>query len=372
MMREMKFFLLLCLALGSRSAKEKSCCKKKQVGEVDYVLLKDDPTLTQAYGCKNGCVYTTVQDPDLMFCFRTGILPVECLDGGFHWSYSDAEGTGPEFWGTEFEGCNGRSQSPIDIPAPDNPKPEGIPLVMTNYGKVRIESLSNDEEHYLTGKKRLTNGTFKNNGHTAQLDVVATLPGDVGVLTGGPLEGEYQILQLHFHWGSNDSLGSEHTLQGESFPIELHIVHVKKGVADPLNTPRGLAVTGFFFQIDSEDNAALAPLVDELAQITEAKSKIGMLNSSFKISDLVAGVAPVEGASATIYSTYDGSLTTPGCNEVVHWINFLTPINISASQLAKFRTLDDVYGDEIVDNFRPPQPLNGRTVEFYGAACNNC
>ena len=96
--------------------------------------------------------------------------------------------------------------------------------------------------------------------------MVATLPDDVGVLTGGPLEGEYKILQLHFHWGSNDSLGSEHTLQGERsdwylppsgekcqiifrFPIELHIVHVKKGVADPLNTPRGLAVTGFFFQI---------------------------------------------------------------------------------------------------------------------------
>ena len=61
-----------------------------------------------------------------------------------------------------------------------------------------------------------------------------------------------------------------------------------------------------------------------------------MENSAFKVSDLVAGVAPVGGA-ATTYSTYDGSLTTPGCNEVVHWINFLTPLNISASQLAMFR-----------------------------------
>ena len=34
------------------------------------------------------------------------------------------------------------------------------------------------------------------------------------------------------------------------FPIELHIVHVKKGANDPLHTARGLAVTGFFFQID--------------------------------------------------------------------------------------------------------------------------
>merc|ERR1719412_309905 len=239
---------------------------------------------------------------------------------------------------------------------------------MTNYDQGRIERLENTVENYPDGKERLTNGTFQNNGHTAQLDVVATLPDDVGVLSGGPLDGEYKILQLHFHWGSNDSLGSEHTLQGESFPIELHIVHAKKGVANPLNTTRGLAVTGFFFQIDAADNAALTPLVTELAAITASDSSIAMLNSNFKISDLVSGVAPVGGAPATTYSTYDGSLTTPGCNEVVHWINFLTPIKISASQLAMFRTLDDKHGNEIVDNFRPPQPLNGRPVDFFGAA----
>ena len=96
---------------------------------------------------------------------------------------------------------------------------------------MRIKILSNSAEHYETGEKRLTEGTFKNNGHTAvstdneishspslpaqQLDVVTTLPEDVGLLTGGPLEGEYKILQLHFHWGATDSLGSEHTLAGE-------------------------------------------------------------------------------------------------------------------------------------------------------------
>ena len=91
------------------------------------------------------------------------------------------------------------------------------------------------------------------------------------------------------------------------------------------------------FYFKSEDNAALTPLVSELAKITAPNSKVAMENSPFKISDLVGGVAPVDGLPATIYSTYDGSLTTPGCNEVVHWINFLTPIKISASQLAMFR-----------------------------------
>jgi len=365
------FLCLLLLAACALSAtpSEGSCCTKKKVGEVEYKLLKDDPSLTASYGCKGGCIYVIPEDPEPqpMWCFKPGSLQVKCLDAK-PWSYSN--GTGPSFWGDAYEGCNGKSQSPIDIPSPPaSPTPEVTPLVMAKYDKVRIASLANKEEtNEVLKDSRLSNGTLKNNGHTAQLDVIKGLPDDVGVLSGGPLEGEYKILQLHFHWGSNASLGSEHTLDGKRFPIELHIVHTKKGVKDPLNTPRGLAVTGFFFEIDSETNDALTPLVEELVNIGDYSSKVAMENSAFKVSDLLFGVAPVGVAAATTYSTYDGSLTTPGCNEVVHWINFLTPLKISASQLARFRTLDDKHGNEISDNFRPPQPLNGRVVEFYGAA----
>ena len=28
----------------------------------------------------------------------------------------------------------------------------------------------------------------------------------------------------------------------------------------------------------------------------------------------------------------------------------------------------DAQGNDIVDNYRPPQPLNGRPIEFYGAS----
>ena len=103
----------------------------------------------------------------------------------------------------------------------------------------------------------------------------------------------------------------------------------------------------------------------ELAEIRDPKSQIAMENSDFKISDLVSGVAPVGGAPTTTYSTYDGSLTTPGCNEVVEWINFLTPLKISRAQLQQLRMLDDDKMKDIVDNFRPPQPLNGRPVRFW-------
>ena len=80
------------------------------------------------------------------------------------------------------------------------------------------------------------------------------MPGTgVGVLSGGPLAEDYQILQLHFHWGKTDDKGSEHTYDGAAFPLEMHIVHVKSSlytdVDTALSTTDGLAVTGFVFTI---------------------------------------------------------------------------------------------------------------------------
>ena len=53
---------------------------------------------------------------------------------------------------------------------------------------------------------------------------------------------------------------------------------------------------------------------------------------------------------------------------MVKWINFETPLEISSDQLAQFRTLMDGNGKMIYDNFRSPQPLNGRTVGHYTVA----
>merc|ERR1711888_344498 len=107
------------------------------------------------------------------------------------------------------------------------------------------------------------------------------------------------------------------------------------------------------------DNAAIEPLVDVLKNVENPDDKFDMKGSAFMITDLISDVKD------TTFSTYSGSLTTPGCMEIVNWINFLKPIPISSAQLAKFRMLKDAKDNDVVDNFRPPQPLNNRTVSFY-------
>ena len=117
------------------------------------------------------------------------------------------------------------------------------------------------------------------------------------------------------------------------------------------------------FEIDAADNAALTPLTDALKHVVASDSSVAFENSAFKIDQLIRDVTPIGGSNK--YSHYEGSLTTPTCNEVVMWINFLQPLKISRDQLKAFRMLDDDKMKDIVDNFRPPQPLNGRTVNFW-------
>merc|ERR1719273_741146 len=59
---------------------------------------------------------------------------------------------------------------------------------------------------------------------------------------------------------------------------------------------------------------------------------------------------------------YFGSLTTPPCYESVTWLLLHEAMNISESQMAMFKTLLDENNNPIIDNRRPVQPLNGRTV----------
>jgi len=40
-------------------------------------------------------------------------------------------------------------------------------------------------------------------------------------LAGGPVTGVYRLKQFHFHWGSSDDKGSEHTIAGTKFPCEV-------------------------------------------------------------------------------------------------------------------------------------------------------
>jgi len=64
------------------------------------------------------------------------------------------------------------------------------------------------------------NGKIVNTGHSAVFTVSNTTRRAVNV-TGGPLSYLYQLHELHIHYGTQDHIGSEHTINGRAFPAEV-------------------------------------------------------------------------------------------------------------------------------------------------------
>lgn len=217
-----------------------------------------------------------------------------------HWGYDGEEG--PARWGglsTEWATCGtGEQQSPIDVP--DVAPATGDDLAFA-YASTPVEIL--------------------NNGHTVQVNY-----GPGSTLTVG--DHDFDLLQFHFH------AHSEHTVQGESWPMEMHLVHA--------DADGNLAVVGVLIG-EGEENAALAPIFDNLP---------GAEAPATAIDGATVDASAALPADHTAWR-YDGSLTTPPCSEGVSWMVLSTPITASAAQISAFTSIFD-------HNYRPVQPANGR------------
>ena len=89
------------------------------------------------------------------------------------------------------------------------------------------------------------------------------------MLFDGGLNSVYKMAQFHFHWGSATSLGSEHLIDGERHFAEVHFVHYKYkygGLVESLDHGDGLAVLGFFIDVDeqTQEDGPLDHLIDDL------------------------------------------------------------------------------------------------------------
>ena len=217
------------------------------------------------------------------------------------WSYQ-GDG-GPEHWGDltpEFLQCKkGVQQSPINI---------------VTQGVERSSASLKTAYH-------ASRGQVVNNGHTIQLNLA-----DAGEVVAP--EGRYKLLQLHFH------TPSEETLDGQAFPLGMHLVHQ--------NAAGQLGVLALLIK-EGKPNPALQTI-------------FARLPSNPDQSYLVAGFDPTHLLPSSLtHFSFQGSLTTPPCNEGVAWRVIQTPIEMSGEQIKAFRQQFEM-------NARPVQDLNDRKV----------
>ena len=221
-----------------------------------------------------------------------------------HWAYEGAEG--PEHWAElsdKYSLCrDGKNQSPIDL----------VSDFQVDLPELRFE--------YHGTPLRETN-----NGHTIMLTVA---PGNF--LEIPEKQWRYQLQQGHFH------SPSEHTVNGESFPMEIHLVHQgDDGI---------LAVVGIMVEEGEED-----PMLNRIWSFMP--EQVGETKES-PLSVFEAGVLP----PTRNYFTYDGSLTTPPCTEGIQWFVLRNPLTASPEQIARFK---ERVGPS---TNRPTQPHNARMI----------
>jgi len=262
------------------------------------------------------------------------------VSGGHGWNYNLEDHSGPSHWSSIYPSCSGVKQSPVDLKG--GRAVHLPPLVLQHY----------DE---LPGKADL-----RNNGHTAKLSTKPTGSQLTPTMSGGGLQHKYKFSQVHFHWGAENGKGSEHQVEGVSYPMEMHLVHFKASlptIMDALEegAADSLAVLGIFFEVSETPNKGLADLVTSFKEVSKAGNET--TTTLFPISNFWSDVGDL-----TSFYRYEGSLTTPSCNEIVQWTVLRNPVKISQDQLDMFRSLKDKDSESLVDNFRPVQAIGEREI----------
>lgn len=206
----------------------------------------------------------------------------------------------------EWHAVHDAFQSPIDIRTADAiTADEGEPdALQPRYGAAKA--------------------TVVDTGHALQVNV----DGGDALIRGR----HFTLRQFHFH------AHSEHTIDGKSYPAEVHLVHVAKDGR--------VAVIGVMVA-----SGVANPVLDVVLQA----ARKGEAHAAGFI--LPANFLPSTGA----YYHYLGSLTTPPLTENVEWYVLKQPITASPEQLDALRSF-------YADNFRERQPLDGRVVTQFDPA----
>uniref|UniRef100_T1DIK5 Carbonic anhydrase n=1 Tax=Psorophora albipes TaxID=869069 RepID=T1DIK5_9DIPT len=200
----------------------------------------------------------------------------------------------------------------------------------------------------------------QNDGHSVKFGYIWS-QGDRPYLRGGPLKGKYNFEQFHFHWGSNSTSGSEHVLDYQRYPMELHLIFYNalySSFEEAREEVDGLVVIALFYEMYDVNEEPLNTWTRFLKEVTNPEEEfIIQFIDTFPLYDLIGDVE-------WPYFSYEGSLTTPPCLETVIWIVSTKPLPITPKEMREFRKLKSKSGP-MVNNFRPVQKLYNRRVYRY-------
>lgn len=177
----------------------------------------------------------------------------------------------------------------------------------------------------------------------------------------------YQLIQIQFHSAQVNNTGSEHSISGTFYDIEIQLLfqNVNYNSATAATQPDGFVIVSKFLTgltgitvTSSQCDTYSILLQNVLSSGTTYTTLFPWVNS----------LADIGGNIFFSFYEYKGSFTQPGCQEVVTWFIGKTPVQVQFPMIGKLRLLLNSAGQPLAPNDRPQQPLNGRTIISHEVA----